>query len=256
MLRGMSARSWDAPRYDEVSTPMVAMGREVLARLPLRGDERVLDAGCGTGLVTALLLERLPDGHVVAVDQSAAMLDVARRALPADRVTLVQADLAALALDAAVDAVLSTATFHWVLDHDALFARLAAVLRPGGRLVAQCGGAGNIAGQLATAAEVGADEPFAPYFDGWARPVRFATAEETAARLAASGFVDVDCRLTPRPVVPEDPRAYLETVTLGAHLDQLPDALRSAFVGAVLARHERPVTVDYVRLDIDARRAG
>lgn len=252
----MTTRDWDAPAYDRVSTPMVEMGREVLARLPLHGDERVLDAGCGTGRVTALLLERLPAGHVVAVDRSAAMLAVAREALGHDRVRFLEADLAALTLDEPVDAILSTATFHWVLDHDALFARLADVLRPGGRLVAQCGGAGNIAGQLTAAGEVAAAAPFAAHFEGWRRPVRFATAEETAARLTASGFVDVRCRLTPRPVVPEDPRAYLQTVTMGAHLDRLPEDLRGAFVDAVLARLPAPVTVDYVRLDVDARRAG
>lgn len=247
-------RTWDAGRYNALSDPMVAMGRAVLERLPLEGGETVLDAGCGTGRVTALLLERLPRGRVVAVDASAAMLAVARDALPPDRVTFVQADLAALTLDEPVDAVLSTATFHWLLDHPALFARLFAVLRPGGRLVAQCGGRGNIAAQLAAADAVGAREPFAPYFAGWSRPTRFAGAEETAALLEAAGFADVSCRLTPRPVVPDDPRGYLETVTLGAHLQALPEALRPAFLDAVLARLDTPVTVDYVRLDIDARR--
>ncbi len=151
---------WDARTYDRVADPQTRWGATVLDRLPLRGDERVLDAGCGSGRVTELLLERLPDGQVVALDGSAAMIDEARRRLAtaeaAGRVTFVTADLLdPLPIDPPVDAILSTATFHWITDHDALFRNLAAVIRPGGRFVAQCGGAGNVATVLA-AAEVGA----------------------------------------------------------------------------------------------------
>lgn len=251
----MTARSWDAAAYHRVSGPMEQMGREVLDRLPLDGDEVVLDAGCGTGRVTALLAERLPRGRVIAVDADPGMVAAARVTLApfSARVEVRQADLLDLRLDAPVDAVLSTATLHWVLDHDRLFAVLAAALRPGGRLVAQCGGAGNIVGVLATADAVAAE--LAPEaVAGWTRPTTFASAEATAARLERSGFTDVRCRLTPRPVVPEDPRAYTATVTLGAHLDRLPAALREPFLDEVLARLPTPLTVDYVRLDIDASR--
>src|SRR5215210_3956448 len=113
--------SWDAATYDVVAEPMTRWGATVLDRLPLRGDERVLDAGCGSGRVTELLAERLPRGHVVALEASTEMLEEASRRLGrfGDRVTLVQADLARpLPLDEPVDAILSTATFHWVLDHD------------------------------------------------------------------------------------------------------------------------------------------
>src|SRR5438045_5843592 len=132
---------WNANAYDRVADPQARWGATVLERLPLDGDERVLDAGCGTGRVTALLLERLPRGRVVALDGSPSMIEEARRRFAGDaRVELVTADLARpLPLAAAVDAVLSTATFHWIADHGALFRNLAAVLRPGGRLCAQCG---------------------------------------------------------------------------------------------------------------------
>ena len=139
-------REWDARTYDRVADPMTRWGNAVLDRLPLTGDERVLDAGCGTGRVTEVLAERLPNGHVVALDGSAAMVDEARDRLArfGDRVSYVVADLGSpIPLDEPVDAILSTATFHWVPDHDALFANLAAVLRHGGWLVAQCGGVGQ-----------------------------------------------------------------------------------------------------------------
>ena len=150
----MSA-DWNAASYHRVSGPMEEMGLTVLARLQLVGDETVLDAGCGTGRVTAHLVDRLPRGHVIAVDASPAMVAEAREYL-GDRADIRQVDLLELELGEPVDAVFSTATFHWILDHERLFGRLFAALRPGGRLVAQCGGHGNIRLVLAAADEVAA----------------------------------------------------------------------------------------------------
>ena len=243
---------WDAPTYDRVANPQTGWGAAVLDRLPLSGDERVLDAGCGSGRVTEMLLERLPRGRVVALDASGAMLEEARRRLVrhADRVEFVQADLAGpLPVAPPVDAVLSTATFHWVLDHDALFRNLAAVMRPAGRLVAQCGGAGNIATLKGVLAGVG---------DGWPGEYTFATPAETTERLLAAGFVDIETWLTDEPTrfEPGEPfETFLETVCLRQHLERLPAGERAAFVRTVAARMPAP-ELDYVRLNIVARRAG
>jgi trans-aconitate 2-methyltransferase len=252
------ARRWDAASYHKVSGPMEAMGAKVLDRLPLRGDETVLDAGCGTGRVTALLCDRLPDGHVIAVDADAAMVAACRATLgeevDAGHVEVRQADLLALDLDSAVDAILSTATFHWVLDHDALFVRLFAALRPGGPLVAQCGGHGNLAAVLGAADEVAATGPWASRFEGWVRPSNFATAEATEAALVAAGFADVKTWIEPAPQKPDDPAEYLRTINLGAHLHRLDEPDHATFVAKVIERLGEPVVVDYVRLNIDARR--
>jgi trans-aconitate 2-methyltransferase len=245
-------RSWDGAAYDRLSTPMEEMGREVMERLELRGDETVLDAGCGSGRLTEALRERLPDGRVIGVDVSASMIEAARGRLGPDA-DLRVADLVGLDLGAeTVDAVFSTATFHWIADHDALFASLRGVLRPGGRLVAQCGGAGNIASVHAAARQAADDPPFRAHFEGWNGPWNFATPEDTERRLRAAGFAEARCWLAERPVQPDDPREYLRTINLGAHLERLPENLRYPFVDAVLARlGERPV-LDYVRLNIDA----
>jgi trans-aconitate 2-methyltransferase len=176
---------WDAAAYSRLSTPQTAMGRDVLARLELAGDETVLDAGCGSGNVTELLVDRLPAGRVIAVDGPPSMVREARERLP-DRVDVREADLLELELEEPVDAILSTATFHWILDHDRLFARLHAALKPGGRLVAQCGGEGNVAA--------------------------------------------------------------------GSFIDRLPEELRDDFVAAVLDELPDPPAIDYVRLNILARR--
>jgi trans-aconitate 2-methyltransferase len=246
------SRDWDAATYHRVSGPQVEFASAVLDRLDLRGDETVLDAGCGSGRVTSMLLERLPHGHVVAVDQSPSMVEHAREAL-GERATVFRADLMELEVEQPVDAVFSNAVFHWVPDHDRLFARLHAALRPGGRLVAQCGGEGNVARFHQAAREAAAQEPFAGYLGGWEGPWNFAGADETAERLERAGFDAVDTWLEPHPVVPEDPGDYLRTVCLGYHLEQLPEALRDSYVQAVLERSD--TELDYVRLNILARRA-
>jgi trans-aconitate 2-methyltransferase len=240
-------RDWNAASYQRVSAPLEAMGREVLDRLELQGDERVLDAGCGTGRVTAALLERLPRGEVVAVDGSPAMVEEARARLgPGVDVRVV--DLTELELSPPVDAVLSTATFHWISDHDRLFERLHAVLKPGGRLVAQCGGDGNIAAVRGAIERVGE-----PSLEGWPGPWRFASPGETAARLERLGFDAVRTWRQDVRVEPDDPREYLETVVLGSHLPRVPPERRAAFVDAVLAELPEPA-IEYVRLNITARR--
>ena len=134
---------WDAATYDRLPIPMTGWGLEVLERLRLRGDETVLDAGCGTGQVTEALRERLPRGHVIALDASPSMVAAAVERLGADRMTYLTQDLLDPIPIDPVDAIFSTATFHWIVDHDRLFANLAAVLRPRGQLVAQCGGVGQ-----------------------------------------------------------------------------------------------------------------
>jgi trans-aconitate 2-methyltransferase len=246
-------REWDAEVYDRVANAQFEWSQEVLKRLPLEGDETVLDAGCGSGRVTEQLVERLPKGRVIAVDASESMVEKARERL-GSRAEVRQADLAQLELDEQVDVVFSNAVFHWIPDHDGLFGRMHAVLRPGGRLVAQCGGQGNVASFLQAVAEVVAQERFVSHFDGFQGGWNFASDAETAERLDRFGFVEVKCWLEPWPVRPDDPYDFVRTVTLGPHLARLPEELQRPFTEAVLEQMGEPLELDYVRLNIDARR--
>jgi trans-aconitate 2-methyltransferase len=247
----MPVREWDGTSYDRISGTMEALGREVLERLQLDGDEVVLDAGCGSGRITAALIERLPRGHVIAVDGSESMAAAARRRLGPQADVRV-GDLLELELGEPVDAILSTATFHWIADHDLLFQRLRRALRPGGRLVAQCGGEGNIDVLRGRAGAVLAREPYAEHFAAWRAPWNYAGPGETEKRLLAAGFASANCWLQPAPRRPEEPREFLSTIVLGPHVQQLPPDLRERFMDDVLAELGEPVVVDYVRLNIDA----
>jgi trans-aconitate 2-methyltransferase len=248
------SRDWDAASYDRVSDPQLGWALEQLERLPLAGDEVVLDAGCGSGRVTALLADRVPRGKVYAVDVAPSMVEHARSAL-GERATVLCHDLIELDLPEPVDAIFSNATFHWIHDHDALFAALARTLKPGGRLVAQCGGRGNIDSFRTAADLVAAEEPFARYFVGWQRPWNYATAEQTAQRLERAGFIEVACWLEPKPTTPVHARDFASTVCLVRHLDPLPEDLRDAFIDRVLARAGEPLLLEYVRLNMTAVRS-
>jgi trans-aconitate 2-methyltransferase len=230
---------------------MEALGRDVLARLELAGDEVVLDAGCGSGRITQALIERLPRGRVIAVDQSSSMVDAARRRLGPEADVRV-ADLLELEVDEPLDAILSTATFHWIADHDLLFSRLHAALGPGGRLVAQCGGEGNITVLRGKIAPLLAREPYAEHFLDWRPPWNYPGARETHRRLVSAGFTSAECWLAPAPREPDHPREFLCTIVLGPHVQQLPAELREQFMDDVLDTLGQPVVVDYVRLNIDA----
>ncbi|MEA2421576.1 MAG: trans-aconitate 2-methyltransferase [Thermoleophilaceae bacterium] len=242
-------RDWDAGTYHRVSDVHTEWAEQVLGRLPR--IETVLDAGCGSGRVTAMLLERC--AHVVAVDAAPSMVAHAQAAL-GKRATVLQADLLALELDEPVDAVFSNAVFHWVPDHPRLFERLHAALKPGGRLEAQYGGKGNVGKFHDAASEVGAEEPFAAYLDGWVGPWNFTAAEQAHGWLEDAGFVDVRAWLEEWPMTPREPRDYIRTVCLGHHLERLPESLRPAYVDAVADR--MPPEIDYVRLNVSARRPG
>lgn len=238
-------REWDATTYDALPLPHVGWGQRVLDRMGLRGDELVLDAGCGTGRDAAALLERWPGVRVVGVDGSQQMLDQARERL-GDRATLVHADLTQpLPLDEPVDAVMSVAAFHWIRDHTTLFRNLHAVMRPGASLTTDCGGRGNVAIVNQALARVTGED-----HDGW----EFAGEDDTRERLAEAGFEASSVVLRPDPFRCEDPEVlerYLATVVLGSKLDALPEGDRAGFVTAVRRAMDEPV-VDYVRLEISA----
>ena len=219
--------SWDAATYERVADPQEAWAREIIARAAIQPGERVLDAGCGGGRVTTLLLEH--SERVVAVDGDPAMVEQARRTLPRS-VPVLHQDLLDLALEEPVDVVFSCAVFHWITDHARLFQRLHAALGPGGRVVAQCGGHGNIAGVLERVGE---------------RPGTwlYATPEDTEERLRGAGFREARAWLEPKPTRVPDMETYIATVILHGQ----PDARETA--ARVAAQLDE---IDYVRLNIEA----
>ena len=262
-------REWDAALYEGLSSPQTRWGASLLERVALRGDEAVMDAGCGTGRVTELLLDRLPEGTVLAVDGSRAMVEAARSRFAGEpRVRVEQQDLTLLEMVEPVDLIFSTATFHWIKDHDNLFRRLAGAIKSGGRLVAQCGGEGNISRATEAVRTVMEEDRYRAYFEGFSDDKHYAGVSATEARLEEAGFTDVEVWTHEEPTPfgsVEDLARFLATVVLGGHLPRLPEEDREPFAEAVAEKvaaktveetGEDAPTLDYVRLNVVATRAG
>jgi trans-aconitate 2-methyltransferase len=241
------ATPWDACTYDRSSEPQQAWASGVLARLGgIARDATVLDVGCGTGRVTEALLDLVPRGRVLAIDASADMVALARDRL-GDRAEVWCQDVLDLDLDQPVDVIFSTATLHWVRDHDRLWSRLARALRPGGALEVQCGGQGNI-DRVRVAIDAAARE-IAPELVDWS-PWVFAGPQETERRLREAGFSQSRCWLEERPTYPQDVDVFVRTSILPAHFAHLSEERREPFAGAVMAGVSLPL--DYVRLNVSA----
>jgi len=264
MTQGPTGREWNSEAYHRVSRPQFEWGQKVLDRLKLRGDETVADAGCGSGRVTAKLLERLPRGSVVAMDLSQNMLQTAREHLAPKfpgQVFFIAADLQDIPLDGVLDAIFSSAAFHWVPDHERLFLSLVRALKPGGWLEAQCGGGPNLARVRERATELMTRSEFAVFFDGWHAPWQYPDDITTARRMRSTGFVEIKTWLEEAPATLPDAAEYKEflaTVTLHRHLARIPDqAMRERFMdelGRQAARDKPPFTLDYWRLNLSGRK--
>jgi trans-aconitate 2-methyltransferase len=255
---------WNAASYHRVSNPHVNWGIAVLEQLPLAGDELVIDLGCGTGRLTEKILERLPRGRVIGIDRSVNMTRAANDHFKprfASRINVVLADAVALPIAGAADAVFSTATFHWIASHEALFASIFTALKPGGRLVAQSGGGPNLARVHERCERLMALPRFRAYFTEWEEPWHLADAARTAERLTGAGFVDVRTSLEPSPVTFEDAASFAEfitTVICRPYVACLtdPDA-RDAFIGDITrqaADDHPPFELDYWRLNLSGRK--
>jgi trans-aconitate methyltransferase len=259
---------WDAERYHRLSNPQLGWGRRVLERLAPVPGERILDLGCGTGRLTAELAAAIGEGLVIAVDRSESMIRQASaqsywhpgpHRLGSRAVHFVRADATRLPFVDVFDAVLSTATFHWISDHDMLFASIYRALVPGGRLVAQCGGGPNLKRLLDRAAALAATT-FKRHFTDWRDPWEFADVPTTTLRLERAAFTAVDVYLEEAPTTLADResfRDFLSCVCIREHLNRLPDEERPAFLDALAdqaATDSPPFTLDYWRLNMIARK--
>ena len=188
------------------------------------------------------------------------MVEQARAYLEPDfgeRIEVIRRDLLALNLDGVADVVFSTATFHWIPDQDGLFRNLARALKPGGRLLAQMGGKGNLQRTLRQVGAIERAPEFRAYFEGWDRPNVYPDKDETRQRLQAAGFHEIELELFPEPTSFSDATSFanfVRAVILRLNLQRLPDqSLRETFIDRLIdaaSRDDPPYTLDYWRLNL------
>ena len=257
--------AWNPADYAANSSSQQAWARELIARLKLRGDEHILDVGCGDGKVTAEIARAVPKGLVTGIDASPEMIRFARETFPPSK----HANLAFEVMDARqirwaerFDLVFSNAALHWVDDHPAFLRGSADCLRPGGRLVVSCGGKGTAQDVFAALRSAMRLKSWRGFFRRLERPYFFHDAEDYEKWLPRYGFASRGVRLADKDMVfegRENFAGWFRTTWL-PYTHRVPESEREAFIAAVveryLARHPRDaagrVRVHMVRLEIDA----
>lgn len=259
--------TWDPKDYKKHSVTQKGFADELLAKLDFRGDERVLDIGCGDGKISASLANLVPNGSVVGIDSSPSMVDFAREAFPLTEypnLEFLLADAARMFFADEFDVAFSTAALHWVINHAPVLAGLYGSLKPGGRFLLQMGGKGN-AGEVIAAAEGIINTPeWRDYFTAFPFPYGFYAPDEYREWSEQAGLVVDRAELVPKDVRHSDRSAFegwFRTTWL-PYLDRVPEARRDDFIAKVIDAYlaENPseadgsILVKMVRLEIAGRK--
>ena len=231
--------TWNAADYHKSSPAQQLWAKELIAKLRLSNNSRVLDIGCGDGKVTAEIASQIPKGSVLGVDNSPEMIRFASDHFPPDKyrnLSFMQADAKALPFSDEFDVVFSNAALHWITDHRPVLAGIARSLRPEGRILIQMGGKGN-ADQAFEALDSLLKKPaWGQYFSGFSFTFGFFDPAEYRVWLIASGFEPLRVELIPKDMTyatREDFAAWIRTTWL-PWLARLPEHARTGFIEALI----------------------
>jgi len=263
-LRAKSAK-WDPADYAANSVVQQAWARELISRLKLHGDEHILDVGCGDGKVTAEIANAVPRGSVTGVDASPQMISFAQKTFPAKKFPNLEfhvMDARKIKFDRQFDLIFSNAALHWVDDHQAILCGMAAVLKPGGRLIVSCGGKGNAQDVFVALRPEMRLKRWREFFRRIPKPYFFYSPADYERWLPKFGFKINTLKLAPKDATyasAERFTAWLRTTWL-PYVQRVPENLREEFITAITQRYvakhppdaEDKVHVRMVRLEIDA----
>ncbi|MEW6554438.1 MAG: methyltransferase domain-containing protein [Actinomycetota bacterium] len=268
MSRDTGGYLWDAADYHDSSSQQKKWGRELFPKLNLRGDERVLDIGCGDGRLTVELSELVPSGAVVGIDSSPEMISFARDSFPPEdypNLSWQVMDAQELSFDGEFDVAFSNAVLHWVPDQGLVLRGVERSLKGGGRLLFQMGGRGMAANVVQVMMSVLSRGDWGRFFHDFALPYRFCGPEEYTRWLEDAGLRPLRVELVPKDMTHEGSRgltAWIRTTWLPL-TQRLPEDLREGFIAAIVEGYverfppdaEGLVHVDAVRLEIEAEKA-
>ena len=258
---------WDAREYQTSSSNQKKWAMELLSKLDLEGEERVLDIGCGDGEITALIARRVPRGFVVGIDSSKDMIELAIKRYPSEyypNLTFFLRDARAMDFDREFDAVFSNACLHWIIDHKSVLGGIKRCLKPSGKVLLQMGGRGNARTVLEALDDIIKESQWAQFFEGFVFPYGFYGPEEYRNWLGALGFKVVRAELLPKDMVHEGKgqfAAWLRTTWL-PYTQRVPETLREQFIAAVVERYAEKyspgndgnIHIRMVRLEVEAEK--
>ena len=280
-MRDQNKGSWDARTYDQVSRLVqYRWGQRLIKWRKWRGNEIIMDAGCGSGLLTKQLAKQVPRGKVYAVDIDPNMIKQAKNNLKSfDNVEIIQSSFTDVKLPRKMNVIFSNAALHWVLDHRKAFQNFWAMLKPMkdtrsnnySQLLIQCGGYGNLQQTITVLERIAHSDSFKVYFADWKHSWYFATPDETDALLEEIGYINRTIYLHSDRVFLPNRRIYskfIKTVVMKPYLERLAAdndgrKLKTLFLDLFLDevekctnRSEERWSLDYVRLNIVAFRAS
>ncbi len=262
----MTNYQWNPADYEKNSSQQQLWARELIAKLNLQGDEKVLDVGCGDGKVTAEIAGRLPHGSVLGIDKSGEMIALAQQrhgVATHPNLHFQVADASHLPFHGEFSLVFSNAALHWVRDHRPVLQGIARSLQPGGRILLQMGGQGNAVHIIAAIDEQMALDPYAPYFADFFFPFGFHGPDEYALWMGEAGLKPLRVELIPKDMVHNGLsglKGWLRTTHLLPYTQYLPEALREPFIAQVAEAYLARFPLDdqdlahvrMVRLEVEA----
>lgn len=264
----MTPLQWNASDYEKNSSQQQLWARELIAKLHLRGDEHLLDIGCGDGKVSAEIAARLPHGSVLGVDSSSDMIDLARQRHPVEthaNLRFQVEDASRLPFEAEFTQVFSNAALHWVRDHRPVLRGIARSLKPGGGFLLQMGGRGNGADILTATDECLAMSTWAPYFTDFQFPYGFHGPEDYTVWMQEVGLNPIRVELIPKDMVHSGLaglEGWLRTTHMLPYTQHLPEERREDFIRQVATTYLAHFPLDaqglahvrMVRLEVEGYR--
>jgi trans-aconitate methyltransferase len=181
---------FDGEKYKQASKQQKAWGNKLISELELRGDERILDLGCGDGTLTAELAKRVPDGSVLGIDASESMIETARKDHAGANLRFELLDIDAMDFESEFDVVFSNATLHWVKDHGRLLANVFRSLNNRGVARFQFAGDGNCSNLIRVLREAMSAKQYAAYFCEFDWPWFMPSVEQYRALLDEVAFAE------------------------------------------------------------------
>jgi trans-aconitate 2-methyltransferase len=257
---------WDPSDYEQNSSAQERAAEAVIARLNLRGDEHILDIGCGDGKITAKMAALVPQGRVTGVDSSQEMIDFAQKRFPPaeyPNLRFERANVQSLSYIGGFDLVVSFACLHWIKDHPAVLRSIERSLKPGGRMLIQCSGRGSDDDIFALSRRIIKNDRWARYFQNYSNPHGIYGPDEYHAWLSLAGLEEVRVNLTAREMLfpgRSGLEGFIRTTWLSL-TSCIPEEKREQFITEIADRYLelRPIEDGAAKvgmgvLEVEARR--